>query len=180
MTESAATNGKDIAYALPFLPLVTRLLLCTLWHWLVNDVLKEEAQERDLQRAVILALAGFSFTAAAGLAVLDASKQLQLQLPIWYALLSFVCYFTALNAPAYKVRRWQGQLALALIEAGSLSLLLTLASLIVDGAFSTTFKIAAVSLTCGPWLADHLFRLGIDFKYFSELDNKVRKTGTPL
>jgi len=73
--------------------------------------LPEEAQERDLQRTFIFSLAGFSFTAVAGMAVLEGAVRVSLQLPAWYVLVSFVALITSLNIQSYKSSRWQGQIA---------------------------------------------------------------------
>lgn len=135
----------------------------------------EDAQERDLQRATILALAGFSFTAVAGLAVLDASIRTSLQLATWYVLISFVAYVSALNLQSYKFSRWQNQLASGLIETGSLSLTLTLASLMFTATFSKEFQWTASAIALGAWLLDHVIRLRIDHRYLFELDAALRR-----
>lgn len=162
------------AYFLPAVPLVTRLLLGVRWLKPMLEHLPEEAQERDVQRTFIFSLAGFSFTAVAGLAVLDATIRVTLQLPTWYVLLSFVVFVSALNVQSYKSSRWQNQLATALLEAGTLSLMLALVALLFTASFSCIFQWIATAITLGSWLVDHLIRLVIDYKYLA-----ARKTKGP-
>lgn len=138
------------------------------------EELPEEAQERDVQRAFILSLAGFSFTAVAGLAVLDATIRVTLQLPTWYVLLSFVAFVSALNMQSYKSKRWHNQFATALLEVGTLSLMLALAALLFNASFSILFQWIATIITLAAWLIDHLFRLFLDGCYFAE-KNKCDK-----
>ena len=162
------------AYFLPAVPLVTRLLLGWRWRKSMSEQLPEDAQERDLQRTFIFSLAGFSFTAVAGLAVLDATTKVTLQLPTWYVLLSFVVFICALNVQSYKSSRWQNQLATVLLEVGTLSLMLSLVALLFTASFSHSFQWVATAIALGSWLADHLIRLVIDYKYLAALNTKLK------
>jgi hypothetical protein len=155
-------------YFVPAAPLVSRGLLCLRWRRCMNDVLPEPAQERDLHRTTVLALAGFSFTAVVGLSVLDLGTRSNLQLSVWYGLVSCVCYLGAFNLQAYKVRRFQDQFGMALIEAGSLALALTLLSLLFSSKFDSSFQWAAVLLAIGFWLTDHVTRLVIDYRILKD------------
>lgn len=166
------------AYAFPFVPVATRFVLGYYWHWLMSDELPEAAQHREAHRAVILALAGFSFTAVAGLAVLDAAGRSGFQLSIWYVLLSFVSYLTALNLQSYKVTRWQNYIAAALIEVGSLSLTLTLVSLVFAGNFDGWFRTLVAVVALGSWAADHFIRLYLENSHFVGEDAR-RRRGAP-
>jgi hypothetical protein len=141
----------------------------------MREVLPEEAQERDTQRATVLGLAGFSFTAVAGLAVLDASARPGLQLSVWYVLVSFIAYVVALNLQTYKAKRWHDHLATALMEAGALSLMLTLISLLFGAKFEPWFPYLAGALAIGAWLIDHCVRLWMENQYFRERDARLRR-----
>lgn len=143
------------------------------------ETLPEDAQERDLHRATILGLAGFSFTAAAGLAVLDANTRAGLQLPIWYVLVSFVAFTSALNLQSYKASRGQNQLAMGLIETGTLSLTLTLVTLLLGAKFASWFNYAATSLALAAWALDHIIKLRIEHCYYRERDERKRRGGPP-
>lgn len=167
------------AYLLPFIPLVSRMALGARWRILMMQVPPEEAQERDLHRATILSFAGFSFTAVAGLAVLDANTRSSLQLPIWYVLISFVAYLSASNLQSYKTTRWHNQLAFALADTGSLSLSLTIVVLILGATLAPWFYYAVGAVTLGAWLLDHSLRLLIDHRYYREVAANPPKGGTP-
>jgi len=116
-------------YLAPLVPIAGRALLCIHWRSFMGELLPEEAQDRDVQRGYVLSLAGFSFTAVATFVLFDPAVLIQLQMPTWCALVSFVAFFAALNLHAYKASRWQNQLASALHEVGTLSLLLVLVAL---------------------------------------------------
>jgi hypothetical protein len=143
----------------------------------MREVLPEEAQERDAQRGTILGLAGFSFTAVAGLAVLDSTGRSGLQLSVWYVLVSFVAYVAALNLQAYKTTRWHDHLATALMEVGALALALTLISLLFGAKFDSWFPYLAAGLALGAWLIDHCVRLWMEIQYFRERDARLRRGG---
>jgi len=160
-----------IYYFAPFLPLVTRFILCVKWRKYMSEQLPEAAQERDVQRGFILSLAGFSFTAIAGLAVVDSTTRVGLQLPSWYVLLSFVAFFTSLSFQSYKFSRGHNQFAMALIEAGTFSLMLSLVALLYTAKFDPTFQMIAAGFTLVPWLIDHAYRLSIDWNYLADLES---------
>ena len=162
-------------YALPLLPMATRLLLAVRWSWLMFVDLPELAQERDAQRGYILSLAGFSFTAVAGLIVLDSTLKVKLQLPIWFVLTSFLAFLASLNMQAYKSTRWQNQLAASLRECGTLSLISALCSLLLAAPFDPFFQGAASFLAALTWLIDHAVCLRIDHRYFYEVDLALRQ-----
>lgn len=164
-----------IIYLLPAFPLITRGLLCLRWHSLMLAHLPEEAQERDVQRTFIFSLAGFSFTAVAGMAVLEGTIRISLQLPAWYVLVSFVALISSLNLQSYKAARWQSQLATALLEVGTFALMSSLVVLLYTAAFSSTFRCAATVITLVPWALDHLIRLVIDYRYLAARVNAPQK-----
>lgn len=160
--------ASRIFYLLPAIPLITRGLMCVRWHSLMLKHLPEEAQERDVQRTFIFSLAGFSFTAVAGMAVLEGALRISLQLPAWYVLVSFVALIASLNLQSYKSTRWQSQLATASLEVGTLALMLSLVALLYTAAFSNTFRCVAAVITLAPWALDHLIRLILDYRYLAE------------
>lgn len=165
------------AYFIPLLPLITRTVLCVLRRSTMNEHLPEEAQERDLQRTFILGLAGFSFTAVAGLAVLDSQVRIELQLATWFVLLSFLTFIFSLNLQSYKSTRLQNQIATAVLEIGTLSLMLALVALLCSASFDLIFQWIAVSVTLGLWSVDHVIRWVIEFNYLGERQSKLLGIG---
>ncbi len=163
------------SYFAPLVPLITRSILCMRWRRLMSTDIPEAAQERDVHRGFILSLAGFSFTAVAGLAVLDSPTRVSLQLPTWYVLASFVSLLSSLNLQSYKVTRWQNQMATALLEVGTLSLMLAVVALLFTASFGRVFQLSAGTITLSLWFIDHLVRLSLDSRYLSELHSKTIK-----
>jgi hypothetical protein len=135
----------------------------------MRQVPPEQAQERDVNRSFILSLAGFSFTAVAGFSVLQANERIALQLPTWYVLLSFVAYITTLNVQSYKSNRLQNQIATALVEVATISLMLSLVALLFAASFDHIFQWAAAIITLAAWSIDHCLRLYFDYDYLKEL-----------
>lgn len=161
-------------YFLPAIPLATRFLLCLRWRTLMAERLPELAQERDIHRTFIFSLAGFSFTAVAGFAVLDSAARVTLQLPTWYMLASFVSLLGSLNLQSYKSRRWQNQLATALLEVGTLSLMFALVALLFSAHFGCEFQWIATAVTLGSWWTDHVIRIRLDYKYLARRLARIR------
>ena len=125
--------------------------------------LPEEAQARDLQRSTILALAGFSFTAIVGIALLDDKNRVALELPTWYVVVSFVSFLAAANLQSYKSTVWQNQVSAGLVECGALSLTLAVIALVYITQFSSSMKLSVAILGSGVWALDHLVRLKLDW-----------------
>jgi hypothetical protein len=139
------------------------------------EALSEAEQERDVQRTFVLSLAGFSFTAVAGLAVLDAAVRVTLQLPAWYVLVSFLAFFGAFNMQSYKASRWQNELSTGLIEIGALSLMLALIALLFSASFSPVFQWVASTITFGVWAVDHFISLRLSHRYLDELNEASKR-----
>lgn len=143
----------------------------------MGEDLSEQAQERDVHRTFIFSLAGFSFTAVAGFAALESSLRVGLQLPTWYVLASFVAFIASLNMQSYKVKRWQNQLATAMLEIGTLSLMLALVALLFTAPFGRIFQWCATAITLLTWYVDHVVRMMIDNKYLAAL--LIKKSSGP-
>ncbi|MBW2620863.1 MAG: hypothetical protein JRC56_05985 [Deltaproteobacteria bacterium] len=107
----------------------------------MSEIPSEEEQDRESHRSHILTLAGFSFTGLLAIAVLDATLVQDFRFAVYYLLVSFLCYLSALNFQGYKSKRWHDQLATALMDVASLSLMIN------DNYYfpSTTIKIPVFS-----------------------------------
>lgn len=159
----------SLLLGVPLIPLATRCLMCVGWYWQMQTVLGEQAQDRDFARTTILSLAGFAFTAVAGLSVVSDGKNPNLELAVWYVTTSFIAYICSLNLQAYKATRWQNQIAQGLVEAGNLALLAALVAMIQGTDFSSRMKLLVVLFASSAWLTDHVIRLLIDMRYLSAL-----------
>jgi hypothetical protein len=134
------------------------------------DIPSEEAQEREQQRAVILSLAGFSFTGIVALIILDATILPRLHFAVWFLLISFLAYTWSFNAQGYKSKRWQNEIAIGLLEAGGLSLVFAIVSILAASNFDSAFKLAGASLAVIVALSDLVIRARIETSYLFSLE----------
>ena len=145
----------------------------------MKDVVPEDENDRDSHRALILALAGFSFTGLIGVAVVDAKVQLHLEYAVYFLFVSFLCFFFALNLQGYKFRRWHDQVSDALIEAATLSLMSCIAVVALK-IYPTTFVayFIAVSATI-VWILDFWLRVSRMTIYLQGVKQANRLKTTP-
>lgn len=163
--QERAVCYADVMYCGSLLPLATRAALVIRFWGQMREVLPEEEQDREGNRALILAFAGFSFTGVTALIVLEPTIKQTVQGAVFFLLVSFLTYLWALNLQGYKAYRWHGEAAAALADTGSVCLVLALVNLLVFSAFSTSFVSSASLLAAGVWLLDHFTRLRIDYRY---------------
>jgi hypothetical protein len=155
-------------YCAPLAPLFSRGLLCVRFLRQMNDLQTDAEQAREAHRAYIFPLAGFSFSALLALVVLDATLNIGLDLPIYYLLISFLCYLIAINLQAYKIARWIDQVATTAMDIGTLSLLFSLVSLIFIKAFGYYLLPTLSILAITAWVIDHTIRLHFIWLYLRE------------
>jgi len=159
-------------YFIPLLPLVSRSLLCVKHRGHMSDIPSEEEQDRESHRSHILALAGFSFTGLLAIAVLDATLVQDFRYSVYYLLVSFLCYLSALNFQGYKSKRWHDQLATALMDAASLSLIMSIISILSIRPFSAFFASVLSVIALSVWGVDHFIKIR-----FQDVFLKNKKTG---
>ncbi|MCA1613927.1 MAG: hypothetical protein LC800_07215 [Acidobacteria bacterium] len=159
---------KTAFYFAPVVPLVGRSLITARFRRYMRRGMKEEVAAREVHRSFILALGGFSFSGLLAIAVIDASVQQNLQLSVYYLLISFLSYLFALNLQSYKSHWWHDQLGDLLIEAATLSLLLSVVAIIWSSKQPDTFKYLVTCLAVAVWLLDHLIRIRLLWKYFKQ------------
>ena len=138
-------------YFVPLLPLVSRVLLCIKHHNHMSEIPCEDEQDRESHRSHILALAGFSFTGLLAIAVLDATLLQDFHYAVYYLLVSFLCYLSALNFQGYKSKRWHDQLATALMDVASLSLIMSIISILKIQSFSSLFVSILSAIALLTW-----------------------------
>jgi hypothetical protein len=83
---------------LPFLPVITRAALWAIYSKHVTVRLSAEARDEEAHRSASLAIAGFALTIYVGLVVFDRT----LELPIYYAGMSFLAYLAAYSIQGHK------------------------------------------------------------------------------
>lgn len=161
----------DIYYIAPFIPLITRLLLCLKFKKFMREILSEEEKARGEHRSLILSMAGFSFSGVLALVVIDNAIRLDFHFAIYYLMLSFIFYFIALNLQGYKNFRWQDQAGTALMDVASLSLILAIISIMMKSYNKLYMGLAIFAFSV--WLIDHGIRLRLIYKYLEHKGDEV-------
>ena len=158
---------------LPFIPLVTHMLIIIFNCKKMCVVLSQNELDRDTHRSYILALSGFSFTALLAVVLLEATVVQGLHFVIYYLLLSFLFFLAALNIQGYKAKRWQDELATSFADIATLSLILSIIFVLFSPNFKNNFDIRfSVSITILAsliWALDHFYRIYLQFSYYKDL-----------
>lgn len=177
VTQAVLDSGGMTDMLIYFAPfaLVTRALLVMKFLGQMGEILPEAEQDREGNRALILAFAGFSFTGVTALIVLEPAIQQTIRGAVFFLLVSFLAYLWALNLQGYKAYRWQSEAAGALAETGSLCLVLALVSLLIYSRFSGSFVASTSLLALGVWLFDHVIRWRIDYQYLQARGTKLKQ-----
>jgi len=166
-----------LVYLIPLVPIVARLAVVARFSAQMRELPTEEEQDRDAHRTLIIAFAGFSFTGVVALVVLESAVRQNLKFAVFFLLISFLVYLSALNLQAYKADRWQGELGTALSDTGSLCLVCALISLLLTSGFGGAFAIGASALAGGVWLLDEILRLRFDWMYLAAEESVKPKEG---
>lgn len=156
-------------YGAPAIPFITWGIVCWVFRRCMKDRLTEAEIDRNNRRSIILALAGFSFTGLLAIAVVDATTRQNLQLSVYYLMVSFLSFFFALNLQSYKFHRWHDQFGNALFESATLSLLLSVAAVALSTYPGTLYSIGITTLALAVWALDHVIRLRLMWLYFRAL-----------
>lgn len=155
---------SSIWYLLSFFPFVGRITIAIRFWSYMGETLSPEEQQTETHRAIILALAGFSFTGFLALTLLDPSVGSHLDFAAYCLLVSFVSYFGALSFQGYKFYRWRDLIGDTLMETASLGLILS-----IVGVISVTRPNGYWSLVTGLslvlWLVDYGLRLKYMWRY---------------
>jgi hypothetical protein len=154
----------DLLYFLPLLPFLWRgTLACCYWP-LMGDSLPEQVTARDSHRTLLAALAGFSFAGLLGLVALPGELSTR-PLPVWFMLVSFIGLLGALNLQGYKAFRWHDEIGDALMETGTLGMILSVISFIAASDLSFGLKLSSALVAATMWTADALIRVRAELSY---------------
>ena len=162
------SNGWLVALAT--IPLFTRGLM---WWWHTKAIqgdLSEAEKAQDTHRSVIIPLAGFSFSALVALAIANNTIDFDLILPVIFLLISFVCFYVAMNIQSYKSTRIGDNVGTAFYETATLCLFLAVADILFRGGDPSVLKYLGF-LGVLAWLIDHAIRVVIMWKYLTALEN---------
>jgi hypothetical protein len=110
-----------------------------------------------------------------GIAVVDVASQQNLQLSMYYLLISFLCCLSALNLQSYKYRRWHDQVGDVLVDAATLSLVLSVIAIVLSTNPSNLYKLAITTVALLGWGVDHTIRLLLMYRFLHlkrDVDNE--------
>jgi hypothetical protein len=136
----------------------------------MKGILTEEQNDRDAHRVVILALTGFSFTGLLALTIVNAQVKLNLHLPVYYLMVSFLSYTYSLNLQGYKSNRRDDLLSDTLLETALLSLILCISSIIWIANPSKPYSFILIGAACFVWLIDFCKKIRLTNDYLKEMD----------
>jgi hypothetical protein len=159
-----------VLFVAPALAIVLRTFLLVKFCLTSSAVPSEAELDRRGNRELILPLAGFSFTALLALVALDANRVSGLRGPILLLLLSFLGFYTSLNLQAYKVHRWQDQIATGLKEAASGWLILSVVAVVGTSPAVPAFRLGVSLLALAVWVLDFAIRYRIDYGYYRDTE----------
>lgn len=165
-------------YLVVLLPVLSRTLL-VFRHWQrMDEAVPVAAQNRSEARSIILAMAGFSFTGAIAIFLLDSSLARNYNLAAFYLYLSFVAFLVSLSSQSYAATRLARQAAEAFVEMGVLSMLLAFAAILKAQSFNPRFSAGLCVTSVLLWLIDHSARIYIENRSLRVLVDRVAVGGT--
>jgi len=159
-----------ILWSLPSIPLLLRLAMLWYFREYWFELLSEGERDSESGRILSLTLCGFSVSAFFVLIATNPTfveKNIDIELPTYFMLISSVGLFGAFSIEAYKHRRWQQQLCLGLEEAGRFSLLASIATLMWASQFPDRLKFIVVAVCALMWAADFLHRMNMWIEFLS-------------
>jgi hypothetical protein len=153
-------------YVLPLLPLLPRCWIAWRFRAFMSEELSVNERAATEHRTVILALAGFSFSAALALPAYGASTQADVLLPTFYVVVSFLCYMGALNSQTHKFSRWHDQFGSALADIATLSLILAVLGMVAALQPPWEYFLVIVALSAFVWGGDTILRFSSWCSFF--------------
>jgi hypothetical protein len=164
MTESL------VAYLLPIFPLLSFAILILVFRPTITQELPEGRRIPTTLRLLTIVLAAFSYAGLLGLAAISATIPLRFDLPIYYLLVGFLAYYVSVNVQAYQFRRWHEQLAMALLDVGSLSLILAALATIIAAPYPQGYRVILSLAAFLVWYLDHLVRVALSARGLSRAE----------
>jgi hypothetical protein len=125
--------------------------------------LPPKAQDAEANRSHALGLAGFSFTGVMALTVIDISTNISLRASAYYMLVSFLAFLWGLNIQSYKHFKWIDVFSDALMDVGSLGLVLALIAALWSQPLDLGLRWIGTSLASAVFLVDHCVRVRFDW-----------------
>jgi hypothetical protein len=146
---------------------------------LTNDLLNEE-RDTDRNRSIQGVLAGFAF---AGIATISALKSIQIQefeleISLYYLVISFLCYLMALNLESYKSFVFQLPLSDLLMDIADLAFVCSVFSFIYKTNYFAITKVLIISIAGAVWLIHYIYLIVCRFEAMTAVKYRVLNTLT--
>lgn len=151
------------------------------WFWDVRkELLRPDQIARDSTKSFVLALAGLSFTGVIAIAVVDSVNQSNFKIPVFYLLISFLCYLIANNIQDYKFFVSRDVFSNTLIDIATLSLICTAVTVVFLAGYGVVFQSVVLIVALTGWLTDHILRLRYTLNDFRKFRRKVERRNEQL
>jgi hypothetical protein len=144
----------------PILVIVIRFAVLWPYRRVFAHEIPPDQLRPDVRQTIIITFAGFSFSGLLAVAAVDAATPLDLHVPAYYLLGSFLCYLVTMNLQDWKSRKWHEQVDRGLSDAASISLVLAVVSTYVDVGHNS-FGHVLLGIALGVWGVDYSLRLAI-------------------
>ncbi len=164
ISEMESSAWVVFAYLIPFIPFILRLKLFFLFPRFMLENLNEEERDSEAGRVITLTLAGFSFSALFALLVtLPAFSEsgADIQVSIYYVVISVFSFVASFSIEAYKHTRWQQHISLTLEDIGRLSILCCFVALMFVSPIDRFLVYGVSFIFALGWLVDCNHRISL-------------------
>lgn len=165
----------SIYYFIPLLPIIVRLIVLLNFRSKWERILTIEAQDRNTHRTHIMTFAGFTFSALLAVALLEKTIIPNLHYTLYYLLISFLFFVFAYNIQGYKDYLWQDQLATALTESATLSLICSVIAILIMKKDRIPYTNPIIVLAAFIWVSDHFLRVLFFCNQLSKEEKMAKK-----
>jgi hypothetical protein len=153
-------------YALPLLAALPRCWVTWRYRRFMEETISDHERAANEHRTLILALAGFSFSAAVALPAYGLTAEKDVLLPTFYVVVSFLCYLGALNAQSHKLVRWHDQVGSGLADIAIFALFMAVFVMLVSLDPPIAYLVAVITLAILVWGIDLALRVSAWTSFF--------------
>lgn len=159
-----------VAYVLPVIPVLLRMPLFTVFPGVMGRDISEEERDSESGRVITLTSAGFSFSALFALLVTQpsfAKDSINIQIAIYYIVISVFAFVSSFSMESYKHKRWQQQLSILFEDIGRISILLTLMALMYVSSLDRGLVYGVGYVFIVGWFIDCTHRIVIWHEFYA-------------
>jgi hypothetical protein len=118
-----------------------------------------------------MVLTALSYIGMLACALISATTAHRFDLPFYYLLVSFLSYYLSITVLTYQSQRWHELLSGALLDIGSLSLILAILALLLSAPYPATYQVALSVTAFLVWYLDHLIRTALTARVLSRAED---------